>query len=126
MAQNFDMGAQVRKIMEDITIDVESAMEQVAKESAEQGAELLKSTSPRKTGRYAEGWAVSEKQNVDKNTIYVIHNKTRAMLTHLLNNGHATKNGGRVSGDKHIDKARDEIAKGFTDRAVNAIAKINR
>lgn len=43
-------------------------------------------------------------------------------LTHLLEDGHATKNGGRVEGTHFVEKASDPILKDFEEK-VEAIIK---
>lgn len=75
---------------------VETAMTETAKETVA----LLKETSPKKTGDYAKGWTM-KKNGKD----IVVYNKTRPSLTHLLENGHPLRNGGRARAFKHIEPA---------------------
>lgn len=42
-------------------------------------------------------------------------------LSHLLNNGHAKKNGGRVEGTKFITKATDEVETAYLENLKKAI-----
>ena len=42
-------------------------------------------------------------------------------LSHLLNNGHAKKNGGRVEGTKFITKATDEVETAYLENIKKAI-----
>lgn len=80
---------------------------------ASQTIQRLKSTSPKKSGKYASGWtatvAYEDKENIRVN----IHNRKKPHLTHLLENGHAKLDGGRVEGIPHIgpaeEKARREL-----------------
>ena len=46
-------------------------------------------------------------------TDVVIHNKDLPGLPHLLEFGHAKKNGGRVAGRIHISKIEREVADKF-------------
>ena len=75
---------------------------------ASQTIQRLKSTSPKKTGKYASGWtstvAYEDKENIRVN----IHNRKKPHLAHLLENGHAKINGGRVEGIPHIGPAEEE------------------
>ncbi|MDV5977891.1 UNVERIFIED_CONTAM: HK97 gp10 family phage protein [Streptococcus canis] len=61
----------------------------------------LKSTSPKRSGRYAKGWTSKETSSTSTGKTKTIHNRTPG-LTHLLENGYAKQNGGHVSGRPHI------------------------
>ena len=78
-----------------------STMRKVVEEVTEEALETLKTTSPKKRGKYARGW--SRKATTDTNTAltHTIYNRTPG-LTHLLEEGHAKQNGGRVEGIRHI------------------------
>ena len=82
------------------------------KETALQGEEILKENSPRRTGRYAESWdATLRKKKYSAITgleQWSIRNKDHYQLTHLLENGHASRNGGRVKPHEHI-KTTDDL-----------------
>ena len=64
-----------------------------------------------KTGKYSKGWG----QTKQKDSI-IIHNKKRASLTHLLEKGHAKRNGGRVAPIKHIEPVEEFIKKEMVNR----------
>ena len=79
--------------------DVDSACLEVAKECSAK----LKKTSPKRTGKYAKGWMVSEVATGGYGaSTWVVHNKRYARLTHLLEKGHAKRSGGRVKAQPHI------------------------
>ena len=46
-------------------------------------------------------------------------------LSHLLNNGHATRNGGRVQGTNFIGIANDEIQKEYEDDLSKEIKNVD-
>lgn len=72
-------------------------------------ARKLKSTSPKKHGKYAKGWkATEEKRQAGCGATVVISNSKKPSLTHLLEKGHEKRDGGFVSGTKHIEPAFDE------------------
>ena len=98
------------KALAEYTDEIEKGLEVEKKSVAEKAVQTLKTTSPKKTGKYAKGWA-SKKDG----TTYVVFNKTVPQLTHLLEYGHAKANGGRVAGKPHIRPVEEEVIKDFTE-----------
>ena len=89
--------------------------------------EMVKRTKQRSTTKLSRGkYARSIASQVGENTItarsriwYV--KKPRYRLAHLLNNGHALRGGGRVSGDKHVTNATETAMRDFETRVVEVI-----
>ena len=106
---------QLEDILNDYATEVRETVDNCCMETAKDCGNKLKQTSPKKTGKYAKGWAVKEvKQGIGAST-WVVHNKTSYQLTHLLEKGHAKRNGGRVRAIPHIKPvekwAQDELPK---------------
>ena len=85
------------------TEEVGAAIEEAVKEAAQALAADLRETSPKKTGEYAKGWT-ARKEGPGR---YVVYNKKKHQLTHLLEHGHAKSSGGRVEGRPHIKPAEE-------------------
>ncbi|WP_449459979.1 HK97 gp10 family phage protein [Streptococcus suis] len=100
----------------DLTVD---HVRQVVDEVTQEAVQELKDSSPRKSGRYARGWTSKIVEDSPTGVTKVIHNRV-ASLTHLLENGHATRGGGRVAGIRHIapveEKAILKIEKGLREK----------
>lgn len=90
--------------------DIETAAEETAKEAAE----LLKSVSPKRTGKYAKGWRAKK-----VNGKWVVHNK-RYQLTHLLEKPHAKIGGGLVAPRVHIEPVEQQAVAKFIGRVREA------
>ena len=82
---------------EDMKKDVEKAGKKVK--------EQIESTAPKDTGKYAKSWAVKKTRETSDSIELVVHSKTRYQLTHLLEFGHAKRNGGRVAARPHLAAA---------------------
>lgn len=92
---------------------IKKAVNDVAKETVR----TLKTTSPRDTGKYARGWTFKVEFESPEDIRVRISNRTKWQLTHLLENGHAKVNGGRVDGKPHIRPAEQAAA----DKLVGAV-----
>ena len=88
----------------------------------------LKRTSPKRKGRgggaYARSWAIKkESTSGGLVTTCIVHNKDHYQLTHLLENGHAKRNGGRTKAYPHIKPAEERVVAEYTKRVKEAIEK---
>ncbi|WP_416808700.1 HK97 gp10 family phage protein [Bacillus thuringiensis] len=113
-----EITSQLKRYSQVVSDDVE----QIADELATEGVERIKSNIRDKklirSGRYLKGWT---KRKVGK-SVY-IHNKTDYQLTHLLEDGHAMVNGGRVLGTPHIGPVEEWIVAEYENRIEKAIEK---
>lgn len=96
-----DFAVELADILDKVEDAVKKAALEGLEETAKQARKKLKETSPKLTGDYQKGWRVKRVQN-GRITDIVVHNATDYQLTHLLENGHAKKNGGFVKPRKHI------------------------
>lgn len=83
------------------TDDLKKDVQKAAKTVQDQ----IKDTAPKKTGRYAKSWSTKKTKETSDSIEYTVHSKNRYQLTHLLENGHAKRGGGRVRAIPHIAPA---------------------
>ena len=76
-------------------------------EAGKTAKKQIEQTAPRKTGRYAKSWAVKKTAETSNSLAVTVHSRNRYMLTHLLENGHAKRGGGRVRAIPHIAPAEE-------------------
>lgn len=100
---------------EDIQEDVEEVTDKVTKEARDE----LKQTSPRgkiaRNPKYYKGWSTKISKRGATKYHKVIWNKTNYQLTHLLEFGHATRNGGRTKAIPHIRPIEEKYNVEFVD-----------
>lgn len=112
---SIDLAAEIEKAMKeqlDLANEVvDKAVDKVTKETVND----LKSSSPRKSGKYAGGWGKKEGQTATRSKSAVVWNEKHYRLTHLLEHGHAKVNGGRVPARPHIGAAEQKAIRTFED-----------
>lgn len=97
---------------QDVTDGVKKEVAQVAKDVVAE----LKQTSPRNSGDYAKGWKSRVEYESPEDIRVRVYNSKKPQLTHLLENGHAKQNGGRVNGTPHIGPAEQKAEKSLESK----------
>ena len=86
----------VEKILDEYVDDVDRKSKECVRKVARSGVKALKGSSPSKSGKYASGWT-SEVEEGRMQATATLYNGKKPGLPHLLEHGHATRNGtGRV------------------------------
>lgn len=101
MARRGLVAEQLTDILDEAEKTVEKKSENIYHQAALEAEHVLHAKSPIKSGEYAAGWAVRPWQEGSTKG-YMVYNRDRYMLTHLLEKGHAKVNGGRVRAIPHI------------------------
>ena len=117
----------IKEILNDYSHDIQDGIKGAAIQVANNGKDVLKKTSPKTNrntkhkGKYAKGWRV--KTTTGKGFVNcAIHNATDWQLTHLLENEHATHNGGHyVPKKKHIEPVHDKCIEDFEQAVLKVI-----
>lgn len=111
----------INKILNDYSIEIQEAIQEDAIKVSKNGAEKLKATSPKRTGKYARGWKV---KTIKGNGFIEceIHNATNWQLTHLLEKPHLKRNGGYTMPKVHIKPVEESCISQF-ERDVENIIK---
>ncbi|MEF2965037.1 HK97 gp10 family phage protein [Paenibacillus sp. M1] len=93
----------VRQYTEDVTEGVEKELDQTSRRVTK----MISLSSPKESGDYARGWT-RKKIVVGGEIRYIVYNKKKGSIAHLLEFGHAKRGGGRVSGKPHIRPSYDQ------------------
>lgn len=114
----------INDILSDYVSDITEAIDPVLRKAAQTGRAELRANSPKRTGKYAKGWQY--KKIKSGGTVgYVVHNGTHPGLTHLLEEGHVTRNGtSRVPGRPHIAPIGQQVTEKIPDEVKREIQSI--
>ena len=122
-----DMAVVLEEILDEYGDNINLAMKEMIKKEGKEGAKTLRTTSPKRSGKYQKGWTSTTQTESSAKIQVVIHNKNAYQLAHLLEFGHAkvTRGGrtiGRTDAIPHIKKVEDEVSR----RLENEIEEIIR
>ncbi len=115
----------MKKFLENYNGAVIEEVTEVIPEVAKEAVQKLKAQSPRgQKGKYAKGWTYK----VDKGRLTVgatIYGKTGTyQLAHLLEYGHAKRNGGRTAAIVHIKPVEEWAVDEIMDRTIERLESI--
>ncbi len=109
MSRNVSVEQMADAIMEDLreyadaaAMDVKAAVRKSANTVRKQIGEKA---PVGKTKRYSKSWRVKTTEENSQKLMQTVHSPTRYMLAHLLEKGHAKRNGGRTRAIPHIAPA---------------------
>jgi hypothetical protein len=103
---------QLQYYARDVAEKVEIAMDEVTMACKQE----IINDSPERRPSYKKGWKIKK----GKKSL-IIHNKTDYRLTHLLEHGHAKRNGDRLEGKPHIRPAEEKAVRDYLDKIERAI-----
>ncbi len=108
---------EIIKVLESCSDDISEIVEQEANQVGKEAVNELKQNSPRGIRkRYAKGWSLKKDKKGKSRYSVKVHNKTDYQLTHLIENSHATRNGGRTKANPHIRPVEEKYSKEFEER----------
>lgn len=96
-------------------------MKKAVKNAGKTVRKEIQSGAPSDTGAYAKSWAVKTVKETSNSLELTVHSKNRYQLAHLLEFGHAKRDGGRVSGKAHIAPAEEKGIKELEDSIEKAL-----
>ena len=116
------MADEIAKMLTEYETAIVKNVDTSGKAVADKGAKQLRQTSPKRTGAYAKSWGVTrEKGAFGENAKYIVHNKKRYRLTHLLEHGHVTANGKRTRAIPHIKPVEEQVIREYEKQVREAI-----
>lgn len=116
------LASEIAKMLSEYEAEIVKNADACGKTVANAAVKELRRTSPKRKGDYAKSWGVTrEKGAFGENTKYIVHNKKRYRLTHLLEHGHVTANGKRTKAIPHIKPVEEQVIRDYEKQVREAI-----
>lgn len=116
-----DFSAQIEEALKEYGEKVKDTVVKTLPEVAKQASQTIKASSPTRTGTYASGWR-QKTTTAFYGVESVVYNAKKPGLPHLLEFGHAKRNGGRVGGDVHIRPVEEWVKSEAVRRLEEALS----
>ena len=82
-------------------------MKKAVRHSAKTVKDEIEAHAPKDTGAYSKSWRASKQAETSTKLEMTVHSANRYQIAHLLEHGHAKRNGGRTSAQPHIAPAEE-------------------
>ncbi|MDE5763412.1 MAG: HK97 gp10 family phage protein [Ruminococcus sp.] len=88
----------------------DTVMKKAVRKTATSVKNEISANAPVKSGRYKKSWTTKKVKENSHSLEITVHSKDRYQIAHLLEHGHAKRNGGRVAAIPHIAPAEENGA----------------
>ena len=102
-----DMASEVMKGLNEYAELADVSMKKAVRKTATAVKNEISANAPKKSGRYRKSWTAKKTKENSHTLEMTVHSKDRYQIAHLLEHGHAKRNGGRVEGIPHIAPAEE-------------------
>ncbi|MCD7800625.1 MAG: HK97 gp10 family phage protein [Ruminococcus sp.] len=100
-----DMTTEIMKGLTEYADLVDSTMKKAVRKTATSIKNEISANALKDTGTYAKSWTTKKISENSHSLTMTVHSKNRYQIAHLLENRHAKRGDGRVSGKPHIAPA---------------------
>jgi hypothetical protein len=94
-----------------VTDDMKAAVRKAGKSVKDD----IRANAPKKTGTYSKSWTVKTTKETSESLELTVCSPSKYQLAHLLEKGHAKRNGGRTKAIPHIAPAEKKAVKELED-----------
>lgn len=116
------LGDAMAELMEEYGDNVKENLDEIVAAMSKKGAQALRGEARGAVNgtKYAGGWK-SQTETGRFSSQGTIYNAKLPGLPHLLEHGHANRNGGRTAGRPHIAKVEQALVREFEEKVKSAL-----
>lgn len=118
-----DLDKEIMKSLNEYADYAADEMKKAVKDASKTVRQDIREHAPVKTGAYAKSWTVKTQKENATTIEQTVHSRNRYQLAHLLEKGHAKRNGGRVPAKPHIKPAEEKGKKQLVEEIKHALSK---
>ena len=102
-----NLASEVMKGLNEYAELADVSMKKAVRKTATAVKNEISANAPKKSGRYKKSWTARKTKENSHTLEMTVHSKDRYQIAHLLEHGHAKRNGGRVAAIPHIAPAEE-------------------
>ncbi|MCD8337956.1 MAG: HK97 gp10 family phage protein [Lachnospiraceae bacterium] len=102
-----EMAEAINEGLEEYATLAADEMKAAVKKTAKSVKEEISANAPVKSGAYAKSWATKATSETSESIEMTVYSKNKYQLAHLLEKGHALRQGGRARAFPHIAPAEE-------------------
>lgn len=118
-----DLDKEIMKSLNEYAGSAADEMKKAVKAASRTVRQEISAHAPADTGAYAKSWTVKTQKENSSAIEQTVHSRNRYQLAHLLEKGHAKRNGGRVPAQPHIKPAEEKGKKQLVEDIRHALTK---
>lgn len=116
-----DLATEIAAGLTEYDQNVADEIKTIVDDVAQEGVDELQQSSPKLTGSYRRGWRKKQTYADTRTKRNTVFNKTDYQITHLLEYGHASRNGGRVKPRVHVKPVEEKMVTELQERIEKAV-----
>ena len=95
----------VMKELDEYSKVIDTDMRKAVTKAGQTVRKNIMAGAPKRHGDYSKSWATKKTKQTSRSLEVTVYSRNRYQLAHLLEHGHAKRNGGRVAARPHIAAA---------------------
>ena len=110
-----DLASEVLKGLTEYKDLVTDDMKAAVRKAGKSVKNDIRANAPKKTGAYSKSWTVKTTKETSESLELTVCSPSKYQLAHLLEKGHAKRNGGRTKAIPHIAPAEKKAVRELED-----------